>query len=359
MTYSPFRHLGSVLWKRRPIQLTFFLTRRCNARCPFCFYLSRNNGSLNTSELSLGEIRKVSASLGTLLWLAFSGGETFLRDDLVEIASAFYKNNRPAIILLPTNGLLPGLIQEKTEALLKHCKKSTVVVKLSLDGPEEIHGQLRGVKGAFQKMMETYRKLSGFLGVYPNFELGINSVFCSANQDRMEGLVKFVQELDSVRTHTVSMIRGNVSDEALKEVDIAKYRDISKLLERSLKKRTSGMYGFGGARLKAAQDILQRRMIYETALQKRRLIPCYAGRLNLVLTEAGDVYPCETFENRMGNVRESGYDVGKILRTGKARAAIQSIKNGGCFCTHECYFMTNILFNPLLYPSLLREYVQV
>lgn len=358
MTYSPLRHIDSILWKRNAIQLTFFLTRRCNARCPFCFYLSRN-GAANAPELSLQEIEKVSASLGKLLWLAFSGGETFLRDDLVEIADVFYKNNRPAIILLPTNGLLPDLIQEKTEAILKHCKKSTVVVKLSLDGPEAVHDPLRGVQGAFRKTMETYRKLSGLLGVYPNFELGINSVFCSANQDQVEGLIKFVQGLDKIKTHTVSLIRGDVSDRSLKEIDLEKYHRAVRLLEANLKSRASSRYGFSGARLKAAQDILQRRLIHETALHKRRLIPCYAGRLNLVLTEAGDVCPCETFENRMGNVRESGYDVGKILRTGKARAAIQSIQNGGCFCTHECYFMTNILFNPLLYPSLLREYVQV
>jgi hypothetical protein len=39
--------------------------------------------------------------LGRLLWLAFSGGEIFLLDDLVDIAKTFYGNNTPAIILLP------------------------------------------------------------------------------------------------------------------------------------------------------------------------------------------------------------------------------------------------------------------
>jgi len=31
--------------------------------------------------------------------------------------------------------------------------------------------------------------------------------------------------------------------------------------------------------------------------------------------------------------------------------------NSRCHCTHECYFMTNILFNPRLYPSLMKEYL--
>jgi MoaA/NifB/PqqE/SkfB family radical SAM enzyme len=130
MTYSPFRHLNSIVWKNRPIQLTFFLTRRCNARCPFCFYVSHGDQkNQDNDELSVAEIQKISENLGTLLWLAFSGGEIFLRLDLVEITRIFYENNRPAIILLPTNGLLTETIYERVEAILNDCPKSTVVVK--------------------------------------------------------------------------------------------------------------------------------------------------------------------------------------------------------------------------------------
>src|SRR3990172_6521916 len=43
--YSWLRHAGSILWKRQPIQLTFFVTRKCNARCPFCFYLRSAEGT--------------------------------------------------------------------------------------------------------------------------------------------------------------------------------------------------------------------------------------------------------------------------------------------------------------------------
>ena len=86
MTYSPFRHLDSILWKRKPIQFTFFLTRRCNAKCPFCFYISKQNEAVSaSSELSIDEIERIAPQLGKLLWLAFSGGEIFLRSDLVEI----------------------------------------------------------------------------------------------------------------------------------------------------------------------------------------------------------------------------------------------------------------------------------
>lgn len=356
MNHTPLRHISSVVWKHDPIQLTFFLTRRCNAHCPFCFYLSRKTDH-PAQELTLNEIRKVSASLGKLLWLAFSGGEIFLREDLVEITGAFYENNKPAIILLPTNGLLPDRIAEQTEAILKHSPKSTVAVKLSLDGPEEVHDTLRGVPGAFQKTLETYEKLRPLLDRYRNFELGINTVFCAANQGHMDELIQFVEGLDGIRVHTVSLVRGDVAKEELKSVDMALYRRTIEKLEANLKASRKSRYRFSGARLKAAQDILQRRLIHNTVQEKKRLIPCYAGKLTLVMTEAGDLYPCESFTSKMGNVRDWNLDVKRLLTGSEARAALHAVQHGGCYCSHECYMMMNILFNPALYPSLAREYV--
>ncbi|HDO25090.1 MAG TPA: radical SAM protein, partial [Nitrospirae bacterium] len=163
------------------------------------------------------------------------------------------------------------------------------------------------------------------------------------------------------KTHTVSLIRGDVSDEGLKNIDINKYRDTINTLASNLRNKRSNIYRFRGARLKAAQDILQRRLIYDTVLQNRQLLPCYAGRLNLVLTESGDVYPCESFtpEMKMGSIKDSGYNIKTLLKTGQARKIVKSIKDNSCFCTHECYVMTNILFNPRMYPALFREYLKL
>lgn len=356
MSYSPFRHIGSVLWKRSPIQLTFFLTKRCNSRCPFCFYRSdRDIPEEHGPELSLGEIENISASMGNLLWLAFSGGEIFLRDDIVDIAKVFYERNKPAIILFPTNGLLTDVIREKIETILKYCHNSTVVVKLSLDGPEHIHDIVRGKDGSFKKTMRTYEALGGLIDAYPNFELGINTVFCAANQQHMDEVIEFVSRLEKIKTHTVSLVRGK----GLEEIDIERYRETIDKLAGNLRKKISGTYRFRGAGLKAAQDILQRRLIYDTETRKKKLIDCYAGRLNLVLTETGDLFPCESFTMKMGNVRDDGYNIKEMMRSRRVRDILGSIRENGCFCSHECYLMTNILFSIRMYPQLMKEYLQL
>ncbi|GAB4416352.1 MAG: hypothetical protein OHK0032_12410 [Thermodesulfovibrionales bacterium] len=356
--YSPFRHIGSIFRKNKIIHLTFFITKRCNLRCPFCFY---TNGRYvnNFDELSLDEIEMISRSMGNLLWLAFSGGEIYLRDDLIEISKIFYRNNKPAIMLFPTNGMLPELIRDRTEAILRHCKKSVVALKLSLDGLNEGHDELRNRAGCFDKTMTTYRMLEGLIGKYPNFELGINTVFCSKNQNDMDKIIDFVNSLKNIKTHTISMIRGDLDDEGYKRVDYEKYNGAIERLEYNLKNKLSNTYRFRGGRIKAAQDILQRRLIHKTLIEGKRLVPCYAGRLNLVLTEAGDVYPCEIITESFGNIRDHGYDMSKITRSEDARKVINSIMKNRCYCTHECYFITNILFNPLLYPPLFKEYMQL
>ena len=356
--YSPFRYISSIAWKRRPIHLTFFVTRRCNARCPYCFYLrSDDTPAVSAPELSLEEIERISSSLGSLLWLAFSGGEIFLRDDLVEIARIFYRNNKPAIMLLPTNGLLPRLILERIESIVRSCPESVIALKLSLDGLGEAHDALRNAPGSFDKTLQTYRAVAGLIEQYPNFELGVNTVFCSENQEAMDGIIDYVRGLEYIKTHTISLVRGNLSDRRYSGVDTDKYLAAVRKLEKNLQEGKSSVYRFRGARIKAAQDVLQRRLIHRTMLERKRIIPCYAGRLNLVLSEAGEVFPCELRTESFGNVRDFNYNMKEVVRTEGARRVNESIKNNGCCCTHECYFMTNILFNPRMYPALMKEYL--
>jgi radical SAM protein with 4Fe4S-binding SPASM domain len=355
--YSPLRHITSLFSKRAPIQLSFFLTRRCNARCPYCFYLENNNQDQSEGEeLSLQEIQCISQSLGKLLWLAFSGGEIYLRRDLVDISRQFYKQNKPVIMLYPTNGLMPELIRQQTEQILDLCPNSVIAVKLSIDELGEAHNRLRNTPHSFEKTLKTYRLLGPLLERFPNFELGVNTVFCSENQNNMDPIIDFIGGLEYVHTHTISMVRGNLKQDHYKTVDYTKYaRAVERLASNNHNK--PGTYRFKGAKLKAAQDVLQHRLIYRTLTEQQRQIPCYAGRANLVLSETGEVYPCEMLSSSFGNVRDHGYDIRRVSQTGQARQSIASIKSQQCFCSHECYFMTNILLNPGLYPALAKPYL--
>lgn len=354
-----------MLVKKRPIHLTYFVTRRCNAGCPYCFYLKGARSAATAGhgaacgELSLDEVAKVSSSLGRLLWLSFSGGEPYLRRDLAEISRVFYHQNRPSFMLYPTNGSLPEAIEETTERILRFCPRSVVAVKLSLDGLHGAHDALRRSPGAFAKAMETYRRLAGLLGRYPNFELGINTVLLSENQDSIDDIIDFVDGLQPRGTHTISLVRGDLAVEGYKSVDPDRYARAIDNLERRLRDEAPPVHRFRGSRLKAAQDVLQRRLIHRTLRRGGRQIPCQAGRLSLVLTESGGVYPCEILADGLGNVRDHGYDMRRLLRSAEAGGVLASLSRGSCACTHECNMMMNILSHPRSYPALAAEYLRL
>src|SRR5262249_49153220 len=109
------RHVTSALGGRRFNLLIFFVTSKCNAKCDFCFYWDQLN---RQGDLSVDEIRKISATMPRFQRLLFSGGETFMRKELVEIVSLFHRQNGVATINLPTNGILRRAIVEKTAAIL-------------------------------------------------------------------------------------------------------------------------------------------------------------------------------------------------------------------------------------------------
>ncbi|HEY7725738.1 MAG TPA: radical SAM protein [Anaeromyxobacteraceae bacterium] len=355
--HSPIPHIRSLFWKRRPIHLTYFVTRRCNAACPFCFYAEARDAEGGAPELSAAEVERVARSLGDLLWVLFSGGEPFLRDDLAEVSRVFHDTNRAAFLTYPTNGLLPEVVVGRTEEILRSCGTSVVVVKLSLDGVGRDHDALRQVPGGFDRAMRAYEGLASLARRNPRLELGINTLFCPENQWRIDEVIDFVRGLEGVRSHTITMVRGRPGDGTSGEVDLGQYRRATRRLEEQ-RPGPRRLHRFAGGGLKAVQDRLQRRLVHRTLVERRRVVPCYAGRLSLVLTESGELFPCEgRWDRSFGNVREAGWDVAGMLRSERGRRILDEVAEGGCHCSHECNLLTSILFNPMMHPRLLGGYV--
>ena len=84
--------------------LILFVTDRCNMKCDHCMFWERidNPGD----ELSLEQMGNIARSTPPLRTLSLTGGEPFLRNDLVRILEIFYQFNHTHHIQVNTNGLL-------------------------------------------------------------------------------------------------------------------------------------------------------------------------------------------------------------------------------------------------------------
>jgi len=124
----------------------------------------------------------------------------------------------------------------------------------------------------------------------------------------------------------------------------------------SIIKKTIKHYDFYeglGTSKKAIQSakLISQDIIRDILTNKKRVIPCYAGRLNAFIDAYGDVLPCELLEYRFGNLRDYDFDF-KRLWTEPKNKKIRSFIEKRCFCTHSCIMLTNILFNPRFYSKI-------
>lgn len=131
--------------ERRPI-VVWNCTRRCNLKCVHCYSQSCNENY--EGELTNAEAREMIRDLAAFKApvLLFSGGEPFLRQDMLELgAYASELGIRPVI---STNGTL---ITKPVAEKVKEC--GFAYVGISLDGVGETNDTFRGVKGAFSAAM--------------------------------------------------------------------------------------------------------------------------------------------------------------------------------------------------------------
>lgn len=214
-----------------PLHLTFFVTAHCNAVCKHCFYHdSLNKGQ---TDLSLDELDKIAASMDRALWIAFTGGEPFLRKDLPEYAKILHDRLSPVTLSINTNGIQTDDIVDSAERLVKNCPNTFVGILCSLDGLQETHDRIRGVPRNFVRTVETFRQLQKLGKRLPNLGVGISTTFCAWNQNEMDQMYEYVVNDLAPDNWDLSFVRGKPMEPAIGVADLAKYRKIKGRLEHA------------------------------------------------------------------------------------------------------------------------------
>lgn len=338
-----------------PLQLIYFVTRRCNLRCSHCFLWQELNQP--SDELSVEEVSQIARSIPALLSLSLTGGEPFLRPDLPQLAKAFCQRTKVMYLTLFSNGLLPERIAAMVEEILAECGPVAVNFGTSLEGLGEEHDRARGVEGAFKRTVETIRLINKLKKRVSNLSLGVVTTFSALTQARLPALSEFVLKELEADDYTITLLRGNVKDESLKNFDISLYEKFFAEKRKALRR---GFRPRPFIRCLISARELQGAAIVAKVHRERRLVtPCYAGQLTAILRENGDCYPCEMLEEKMGNLRDFKYDLSQLWHSQRAKAVRQKIDETKCFCTYECVLTPNLLFNLRQHPTLLMEAIRL
>ena len=335
LIYKLFYKLGFP--KILPINYTVSLLYRCNSRCKTC-----NIYEKKADELQVSEYEKIFKKIGrSPYWVTLSGGEPFLRTDIVGICKAIYKYSRPKIINIPTNGILTERIVKSVKKISVHCPKSKIIINLSIDGIKKEHDNIRQVEGNYEKVIDTFNQLKNLH--LSNLEIGIHSVISKFNVDDFPRIANILMSLEP--DSYITEIAENRVELGTLEEDISPnavaYKSVIDFLIHRIKQQN-----FKGLnQITQAFRIEYYNLVKKILRDKTQVIPCYAGIASAQISPEGDVWSCCIKAKSMGNLREYDYNFKKIWRNQNFKKERKSIKNKECYCPLANASYTNMLLN--------------
>jgi MoaA/NifB/PqqE/SkfB family radical SAM enzyme len=321
--------------KDLPEIISFLVTNKCVCRCKHCFNWADTNpkGAIGNSakiDLSVEEIKKIFLQLPCLEYIYIAGGEPFIRKDFFEVLQAIYESSQPKTINISTNGQIIDNTYTTVENFLKKYSNVEVIIKVSIDACGQMHDAIRGLPGAFERAMTTYRSLMSLRNEYKNLKVGINTVFSSLNQDAIFDIYRYFSALNPKPDCLAQLlVRDSPRDVTTKQgLNLDRYKQWTQQYIRDMVK---GKFEHD-FKVKIG-TIVMFDYIYKILNDNRCAIKCYAGVSGGFIDNEGLIGPCEHL-NSFGSLRESNYDFKKVWNSSCAESIRAEISNN-CFCTNE------------------------
>ena len=293
----------------RPRFLDYAVTWRCNARCVMCDTWQAKPDP--ASEISPDKWRTIlkrdAAFLSKVTKLGLTGGEPFLRGDLVELIRVLHQGLPRARISVVSNGLLTERILKALERIREFLPG--LIVSISLDGPDQTHDRVRGIPGAFDKALAT---LKGAL------ELG----FCVTSGMTLSGL-------NYDRIDETARLLGSLG------VDFS-----CNLMESGANfhhsQRDSGLLPHQARAVKDSLEAFPHHYYMDQVRRslegQKRSLPCYSGLVSYFLHPDGGLNLCNLVSDPLGNILETPF--GQAAGSPEAWALRE--KYAGCTCWSQC-----------------------
>ena len=305
-----------------PEEIGIDITQRCNLSCKHCY---KDSGASSKSELSTKELFSIidEASQAGVFCLYISGGEATCRPDLFEVVD--YAREKGLRSIVTTNGAYGKDICDKIASA------GFVKVQISLDGPKEVHDNIRG-KGSFDKSVSSIKYLKS-RGV----SIRISCHLCNINVGVVKEMVKLADSLGvAIKFSTIRPIGRQQQNAEMKMLSGENF-------SRAIKEVLS---------LKKIYPTIQITCDFDKLMANESFFPmpaggnnrCLAAEKTITIDSSGNVYPCSFFtpfpEFNAGNVKKDGFM--KIWRSSDIFKRFRA-RNSSKECTECEHFEKNCL----------------
>lgn len=326
------------------------VTYKCNYKCLICniWRLYLHEPSKAKLELKLDEIKEVFKK-SKPVWISLTGGEPFLRNDIIEIVQAVYEESENLkIINVSTNGSLPDRIEKVVAEVIEEIKVPLMYVTVSLDGDRNRHDLIRGVKGAWEKALETFFRLHQLSTYYQNLLVGFEYTISPFNAGSLSSLYAELRKLglfDVDLVVTVVHVGNYYHNYQMKIMNGFEYRSMAlKDVELSIK------YSLNALNLHSLIKLIYLKLLRKYLLESKRPVPfCTAASGTCFVDPYGNTYPCIIKDDVVVSLRKMDYDLKKIMSSNSFTCFKRIAKKGLCLdCWTPCEAYPSIIVNPIL-----------
>jgi glycosyltransferase involved in cell wall biosynthesis len=342
----------NILHPRRVSKIFFFVTKDCNAHCPFCFNRSEKQMYQEGNDLTIYEIEELTKKIKFLPFLTLTGGEPFLRKDLRQICGLFYQNCKTRLITVVSNGMQTGYIVDTVEKILLDFPKINLTVILALEGNKAVHDKIKGFLGSYEAALSTINQLAVLRQRFQRLTIGINTMLLGENKHNIKFFLEQLNEQVDYDRHAFNLLRqpANTSNEQL-SISLKEYFTLAEAVNRRLAKKQPFLKKlFFTSFLKYCHEKALIEFNKKTPQSK-----CCAARKFFVINNQGDIYPCELIPEKIASLRSESFDFQKISNDGYSAKARRAIQEKNCYCQWPCAVVANTLFNIRSYPVLVKK----
>lgn len=267
------------LQRHVPLNVHFDITYRCNERCIHCYLDHEDHGEMKTAEIKnvLDQLKEA----GTL-FLTFSGGEIFVRDDCFELLE--YAHKLHFDLTIKTNGL--GTDAARAQRLRQLGVRR---VQLSVYSAEAaVHDEITKVKGSFVRTIAAVKhfKEAGLV-------VKIACPLMPQNTGSYRSFMRLAHELDVPYTMDPT-ITGKLDG------------DMSLLTLRQPMDELVEILNDPELRPNDCDDSTMD--LAESLSESYHDIPCSAGHNNVYISPYGEVWPCIQLPVAAGNLRKQRFE---------------------------------------------------
>ena len=281
-----------------PTVLHVNATLRCNTKCAMC-----NIWQLKSKDmLSLEQLDEIFSDpvYAQIEYIILAGGEPTLRKDLPEMVEVMHRRMpRLKKLMIASNVLNRASVEKQYPRIARYCHKNNIRLTLgvSLDGVGEMHDQVRGVPGAFEKVMDNVKFMQDLQQEVP-FGMSLDPTIFSMNVQEMRKLQALADELKlPITFQFAAMADGYYNNTDLEEVINVSQQQRRSIID-FLKRQIAELSLFDALAYYYAEVIEQAKGAH------KRSLPCPFADQGLVLNPDGSLQYCHN-SHPVGNALET------------------------------------------------------